>query len=78
MPIVPVSTWCLPDNLVDCLPGGLLHDDEGGTAPRSLSVRPDDTWKVADIKAWLDANGVDYPSSALKAELLSLASGPTA
>ncbi len=33
---------------------------------------PDDSWKVADIKAWLDAQGIAYVGNALKADLLAL------
>ena len=40
MPIVPVQTWALPDNEVDCLPGGFLYDDAGGTIERT--VKPDE------------------------------------
>jgi hypothetical protein len=34
--------------------------------------RPDSSWLVADIKNWLDAQGVEYTSSMLKADLLAL------
>lgn len=37
--------------------------------------RPDDSWYVADIKAWLDGAGMAYTSSMLKADLLELANG---
>jgi hypothetical protein len=35
-------------------------------------MKPDSTWLVADIKLWLDAQGVEYTSSMLKADLLAL------
>jgi hypothetical protein len=75
MPIVPVQTWALPDNEVDCLPGGFLYDDELGTIERGARSTPtvefsddgvpDDYptpkpgWKKRDIKEWLDFQGVD-------------------
>ena len=34
--------------------------------------RPDSSWLVVDIKLWLDAQGVEYTSSMLKADLLAL------
>jgi hypothetical protein len=34
--------------------------------------RPDSSWLVADIKAWLDAQGIAYVGNALKADLLAL------
>ena len=37
-----------------------------------VEPRPDSTWYVADIKAWLDLNEVPYTSSMLKADLLAL------
>ena len=37
-----------------------------------VEPRPDSTWKVADIKLWLDAQGTEYTSSMLKADLLAL------
>ena len=33
---------------------------------------PDDSWLKADIKLWLDSYGIDYPSTATKAQLLEL------
>ena len=33
---------------------------------------PDSSWTVAEIKNWLDANGISYTSSMLKADLLAL------
>jgi hypothetical protein len=38
-----------------------------------IEPRPDSSWLVADIKLWLDANGIEYTSSMLKADLLALA-----
>jgi hypothetical protein len=38
MPIVPVQTWALPDNEVDCLPGGFFFDNAGGTVNRSAKT----------------------------------------
>lgn len=35
-------------------------------------AKPTDANTVAEIKAWLDAHGVSYPSSAVKADLLAL------
>ena len=35
-------------------------------------VLPDASWLVADIKLWLDANGIAYTSKMLKDELLAL------
>jgi hypothetical protein len=35
-------------------------------------AKPTDANTVAEIKAWLDAHGVSYPSSAVKANLLVL------
>ena len=81
MPIVPVQTWALPDNEVDCLPGGFLYDDAGGTIERSAkpqlinaSAVPDQSWTKAEIQAWFDVQGIDYSSSATKAELLTFVS----
>lgn len=34
---------------------------------------PDESWVVADIKAWLDSHDIAYTSSMLKADLLALA-----
>lgn len=33
---------------------------------------PDDSWLKSDIASWLDMQGVEYSSSATKAELLEL------
>lgn len=33
---------------------------------------PNTSWVVADIKVWLDGNGIEYTNSATKIELLSL------
>ena len=33
---------------------------------------PDSSWTVVEIKNWLDANGISYTSSMLKADLLAL------
>ena len=81
MPIVPVQTWALPDNEVDCLPGGFLYDDAGGTIERSVKQQsanapavPDQSWTKAEIQAWFDVQGIDYSSSATKAELLTFVS----
>ena len=35
-------------------------------------AKPTDTNTVAEIKAWLDAHNVAYPSNAVKADLLAL------
>ncbi len=35
-------------------------------------AKPTDDNTVAEIKAWLDAHGVSYSSSAVKADLLAL------
>ncbi len=37
-----------------------------------VEPRPDSSWLVVDIKLWLDAQGVEYTSSMLKADLLAL------
>ncbi|WP_259712993.1 HeH/LEM domain-containing protein [Weissella confusa] len=36
------------------------------------SEKPSDKKTVAEIKAYLSANGIDFPASAKKAELLAL------
>lgn len=49
-----------------------------GTAPDSPDVhsaelaseRPSESWKLDDIRAYAEANGIDVPSRATKAELL--------
>lgn len=38
MPIVPAQNWADPNNEVDCLPGGFLYDDQGGTIERSVEA----------------------------------------
>ena len=35
-------------------------------------MRPDESWYKVDIKIWLDAQGIEYPSGANKSELLGL------
>ena len=45
------------------------------TAPFLKGALPDETWKVAEIKDYLDANGIDYSKSATKSELLALIGG---
>ncbi|WP_420704569.1 HeH/LEM domain-containing protein [Leuconostoc mesenteroides] len=35
-------------------------------------TKPTDANTVAEIKAWLDAHNVSYPSNAVKADLLAL------
>ena len=40
--------------------------------PVEEAVKPDSSWKVADIKLWLDAQGIAYVGNALKADLLAL------
>ncbi len=35
-------------------------------------AKPTDANTVAEIKAWLDAHNVSYPSNAVKADLLAL------
>lgn len=37
-----------------------------------VSERPDYSWAKADITAWLDRQGIEYPAKARKAELLNL------
>ena len=39
--------------------------DEGGPIPNT-------SWVIADIKTWLDGNGIEYQNGATKTELLSL------
>lgn len=47
--------------------------EEGGGEAFSASLeKPTDSNTVAEIKAYLDMVGTDYPSSATKAELLAL------
>lgn len=45
---------------------------DGDTTDDSAS-NPDTSWTVADIKVWLDGNGIEYQNGATKTELLSLA-----
>jgi hypothetical protein len=46
--------------------------DEEGNKVEVTEMKPDKSWLVADIKLWLDAQGVEYTSSMLKADLLAL------
>lgn len=45
------------------------HPEQASAQGASLEV-PTSAWTVKEIKAWLDANGISYDSSDLKADLL--------
>lgn len=61
-----------PTPLMDYAKTHRLDGSPESSAPSS----PDQSWKVAEIKAWLDAELIDYPSGATKAELLTLVNYP--
>lgn len=84
---VPVGSWGNPTIEAYGYDGGFnyTYDDSvhpvmppllevGGHQPVEPAVpsKPDESWLKADIQAWLDGQGIDYQSSATKADLLAL------
>ncbi len=49
-----------------------LHPVVANNLADETPAKPTDANTVAEIKAWLDAHNVAYPSSAVKADLLAL------
>lgn len=48
------------------------HPAVANNSADETPAKPTDANTVAEIKAWLDAHGVSYSSSAVKADLLAL------
>ncbi|WP_415609512.1 HeH/LEM domain-containing protein [Leuconostoc pseudomesenteroides] len=49
-----------------------VHPVKANNLADETPAKPTDTNTVAEIKAWLDAHNVSYPSNSVKADLLAL------
>jgi hypothetical protein len=52
--------------------GAVGTGNRAAAEPQALRGVPDSSWKKAEIRKWVDENGVDAPEDATKAELLDL------
>ena len=50
-----------------------LRDGTVLNPPEETEQLPDDSWKVAEIKTWLDGKTIKYTSDMVKADLLEMA-----
>ncbi len=48
------------------------NEEDEKISTKTAEEYPDDTWRVPDIKKWLDDNKIEYQSTAKKNELLKL------
>lgn len=62
----------VPDGALDHVGGCKVITQSKKTVVESSAKRKPTDGTVKEIKAWLDDNGIDYPSNALKAELIEI------